>query len=451
MSTDHLIFLSIPGLRPKDVDAERAPTLYRWQQKGVMCELAPAFPCVTSPVQASMWTGIGPDRHGVIANGFYYRDRREVEFWVARNGIIEGEQVWEALDRARPGHTSAAWHAQNIKNAAASYIVTPAPIHESDGTTRLWCYSKPDELYSELIERFGHFPLQHYWGPLANIESTKWILNAAAWLVERAAPNFHWIYVPHLDYAAQKFGPDSAQAARAVAELDEQLASFELRVRDSAIGNGVVFLAVGEYALTDVTGVIHPNRLLRDAGLLSVKEIDGEEQIDYEASAAFAMVDHQLAHVYVNAADEQRRRLVVSRVVQLFRGVDGIEHVVADADRAELGINHARSGDVVLACDPAHWLAYYWWFDDARAPAFARTVDIHSKPGYDAVELFFDPASKSIPLDASLIRGSHGAPAVDARQRTALICSQPSRSLNLSRIYRDVDMKRVVLELLSAM
>ncbi|MCH8149220.1 MAG: alkaline phosphatase family protein, partial [Planctomycetes bacterium] len=192
MTTQHLIVLAVPGLRPGDVDRKTTPTLFDWANQGAIAELTPTFPCVTSPVQANMLTGTPPAKHGVIANGFFQRDRDEVEFWVAPNEIVRGEHVWDALRKSYPGYTTAVWHLQNIKQAGADFIVTPAPIHEPDGTTKLWCYSKPDGLYEELLAALGHFPLQHYWGPMANIESTKWILTAAAWLIDRHAPNLHW-------------------------------------------------------------------------------------------------------------------------------------------------------------------------------------------------------------------------------------------------------------------
>jgi hypothetical protein len=449
MTFNNLIFLSLPGLRPRDIDEARTPTLYAWANRGAMAELTPTFPCVTSCVQASMLTGTPPSEHGVIANGFYHRDRHEVEFWVGHNNAIAGEQVWEAIRRRRPRLTSAAWHTQNIKGAAADFIVTPAPIHASDGTTKLWCYSKPDGLYQQLLDDLGHFPLQHYWGPLSNIESTKWILRAAAWLIDRHAPNFHWIYLPHLDYASQKFGPNSPQATAALSELDRELAWFAERVAVSRIGKDAAFLVVGEYAMTDVSGVVYPNRVLREAGLLAVREEHGAESIDLARCAAFAMVDHQFAHVYVESSHQNREReRAVNRVVELFRGVPGIADVYAGAERAAIGATHERCGDVILVCDDAHWLAYYWWLDDAAAPPFARTVDIHRKPGYDPIELFFDPATRGIPLDASLVKGSHGVPATDPRQRTALICSLPSRAVDSGRCYRDTDFKGVCLNLL---
>lgn len=440
--TKHLIYLSIPGLRSRDVaDSSLAPTLHGWAGSGVLAEIAPSFPCVTSSVQASTWTGAGPGDHGVIANGFYHRDRREVEFWVARNGIIEGEQLWDVI--ASKGElTSAVWHAQNIKDAAADYIVTPEPIHEADGGMKLWCYSKPEGLYQRLLdEGLGHFPLQHYWGPLANIESSKWIIEAAKWLIEQHDPNFHYIYLPHLDYAAQKFGPDSRQANEAVRELDRLLAGFRDFVASSPAGRDAIFLIASEYAMTDVSGVIYPNIVLREAGLLQMKDTDDGVLIDFAASAAFAMVDHQCAHIYASPD-------CVDTVVGLFRDREGIDGVYAGNERGAIGLNHARSGEVVLSARDDHWFAYYWWLRESAAPTFARTVDIHRKPGYDAVELFFDPGTKGIPLNPALVRGSHGTPAVEARHRGAIVCSSATPFVEAATVYRDVDVKRMILGLL---
>jgi hypothetical protein len=446
MTTEHLVFLSVPGLRPRDIDKDNTPTLYSWANVGALAEIIPTFPCVTSCVQASMLTGTPPSVHGVIANGFYHRERREVEFWVGHNDVIVGEQIWDAIRRRRPGFTSAVWHAQNIKGAAADFIVTPAPIHEPDGKMKLWCYSKPDGLYQQLLDAMGHFPLQHYWGPLSNIDSTKWVLNAAVWLTKKHCPNLHWIYIPHLDYAAQKFGPNSPQAQNALKELDQCLAEFARRI--TALSDETVFLIAGEYALTDVAGVVYPNRLLRETGLLTIREDGGREYLDFKNSTAFALVDHQFAHVYVNSNQSPERKRGVSRVVDLFTNVAGIAAVHAGEDRARIGMDHPRSGDVILVCDDAHWLAYYWWFDDAAAPPFARTVDIHRKPGYDPVELFFDPVAKGIPLNATLVKGSHGIPATMSSQRTALICSVASKTVQTGSTYRDKDVKRISLEFL---
>ncbi len=439
MAKDHLFFLSIPGLRPGDITQGQTPTLYGWANAGALAELTPTFPCVTSSVQACFWTGGGAESHGVIANGFYDRSRAAVEFWVARNDVIGGEQVWDALRAARPGLTSAVWHAQNIKDCGADFIVTPEPIHEADGTTKLWCYSKPDGLYQKLLDELGHFPLQHYWGPLANIESTRWILRAAARLHETHAPNFHWVYLPHLDYASQKYGPHSEQATEALRELDAELAAFATQIEGGEHGDNVMYVVAGEYALTDVTGVVYPNRALREAELLSVHAYDEAEEIDLAGSTSFAMVDHQLMHVFVSDPAQ------VDRTAEVIAALPGVARVMVGDERRALGVGHPRSGEVVAVAEDDHWFAYYWWLDDRNAPGFARTVDIHRKPGYDPVELFVDTATASIPLDATLVKGSHGAPATEAKHRTALICSEPSGFIVTGQGYRDTDVKRLTL------
>jgi predicted AlkP superfamily pyrophosphatase or phosphodiesterase len=444
MTTDHLIFFCVAGLRPGDIDKAKTPTLYGWANEGALAVLTPSFPCLTSCVQATMWTGLPPGEHGVIANGFFQRDRREVEFWVAHNDVITGEQIWDAIHAGRGDFTSAVWHAQNIKGAGADFIVTPAPIHTADGGTKLWCYSKPDGLYQQLLDALGHFPLQHYWGPLANVESTRWILDAASWLIEKHSPNFHWIYIPHLDYAAQKFGPNSAEMRTALMELDRELARFAQKVEESPVGRRVVYLVAGEYALTDVSGALYPNRVLREAGLLAVREENGGEYLDLEKSTAFAMVDHQIAHVYVNQSEAQAS----ARAAGLLEDLPGIAGVYVGDDRRKIGLNHCHSGDIVLVAEDTRWFAYYWWLDDEAAPPFARTVDIHRKPGYDPVELFLDPVRKEIPLNAELVKGSHGVPAAAARHRAALICSAASTVVQTGETYRDTDIKRMILELL---
>ncbi|MFQ5414573.1 MAG: alkaline phosphatase family protein [Phycisphaerae bacterium] len=452
MPTEHVVFLSVPGLRPGDITTTQTPTLHGWARRGGLAELVPTFPCVTSPVQATMLTGTPPADHGVIANGFFDRDRRDVAFWVARHDVVAGEPLWDAARRRRDC-VSAVWHAQNIKGAGADYIVTPAPIHNPDGTTQPWCYAKPDGLYAELVGDLGHFPLHHYWGPLASIESTRWILQAAVWLAGRRRPHVQWVYVPHLDYAAQKFGPDSAQAADALVALDALLGDFADGIARAAAGADVAYLVAGEYAMTNVTGAVYPNRMLRDAGLLRVTQRDGAEYLDLVRSTAFAMVDHQFAHVYVSPPSREH----IARTCDAFRGAAGVATVLArgggpggEADRTAVGLDHERSGDVILIADDDRWFAYYWWLDDAAAPPFARTVDIHNKPGYDPVELFFDDATKGIPLDASLVKGAHGVPATDPRHRTALVASMPVAGVSDGGTYRDTDVKRMVLDLLGA-
>ena len=444
MSAKTVIFVSIPGLRRRDL--AHMPRLQKLAAGGSSCDLIPSFPCVTSPVQASLLTGTTPDKHGIIGNGFYHRERGEVEMWVGRNVLVQGKQIWDVLKNR--GITSAAWMTQNIKDAAADYIVTPEPIHHPDGRMDLWCYSTPDGLYKELLNDLGHFPLMNYWGPMTNIKSTEWIINAALWLIQRKRPQFNHVYVPHLDYAAQKFGPNAQQQIQACGEADQQLGRLFDGV--SALGVDATHLVVGEYAMTDVSRVIYPNRILRDAGML---QIDLEtrpfapppgpprpppppgphEYLNVKKSKALAVVDHQFAHVYVQDKTD------IDGVAGMFEGVPGIAHAYYGDDRKQVNLSHQRSGEVVLVCEPDTWLAYYWWNDDAKAPPFARTVDIHSKPGYDPVEMFIDPPTMSIPLNAKLIKGSHGAPAKSPDQYGACVSSTrdlPSGSIKDTDIFQ---------------
>jgi predicted AlkP superfamily pyrophosphatase or phosphodiesterase len=432
----HVVLLSIPGLRDRDLAA--MPNLSAFAAGGARAALVPSFPAVTCPVQASMTTGRLPSEHGVIANGFYWRYKHEVEMWTGWNTIIEQRQIWDRLREHDPSITSAVWFALNSKGCGADFICTPAPIHNPDGSESLWCYTKPELMYGELRDALGHFPLKHFWGPLAGIPSTAWIIASAIWAAERHRPNFFYVYLPHLDYAAQKFGPNSDAATKSLMELDAE--SGKLRVGfESAYGSPPLWLIASEYAISPVDHVTYPNRILREAGLIAVQNTDEGELLDLRQSRAFAMVDHQFSHIFIDDADAA----TLSRVVALFENRPGIGKVLAGESLAEHGLNHARSGEVVLISEPNSWQASYWWPDDARAPSFARTVDIHRKPGYDPVELFFDPVTKSIPLDATLVRGSHGAPATSANQQGVLLASQGGIIAN--RTYRDTDVAALIL------
>lgn len=410
MGGPHVIFLSLPHLRPQDV--ARMPTLDALRRAGAATSLIPQFPALTWPAQTTLMTGVGPDEHGVIANGFYWRDRGEVEMWTAWNSVVEAPQVWDRLNAEAPGLSSAVWFPLYTKGAKATFGLTPAPIHQPDGTETMWCYSRPDGLYAELLEQFGHFPLHRFWGPGASIEGSRWIADTAAWLFARHRPNFFFIYLPHLDYAAQRSGPDSDEAMTALGELDAVIADFFGAV--GAPSEDVRVIVAGEYVITPVKGAILPNRLLREAGLVALKEGDGGLVLSPKESKAWALCDHQVAHVYVQDG-------LVDAVAAMFRGMDGIEWVGVGEGRGAL--DHPRSGEVVLLAERDRWFAYPWWFEESEAPRFARTVDIHRKPGYDPVELFVDPTTGGIPLDPGLVRGSHGRGGDDPACRTLLITS----------------------------
>jgi predicted AlkP superfamily pyrophosphatase or phosphodiesterase len=422
---DTVILLSVPGLRAADVAS--MPNLKKLTDGGDQTTLVPSFPCVTCTAQVNMTTGNLPRKTGVVANGFYWRDKHKVEMWTAWNEAVEQPQIWDILSQHDESIKSAAWFPLLSKGCGADFICTPAPIHNPDGSESLWCYTKPTEMYGELRDALGHFPLMNFWGPLANIKSTAWIIDSAIECAKKHHPHFFYIYLPHLDYAAQKFGPDSAQATAALTELDNVIG--KLVAEFSAAYEQIpdehrqppLYLIASEYVITPVNHVTYPNRVLREAGLLAVNQTDAGELIDFKNSKAFAMVDHQFSHVYVKDADPN----VIEQVKKLFAGKEGFSEVLAGEERAVYDLDHANSGEVVLISTPESWQAYYYWLDDSAAPKFARTVDIHQKPGYDPVELCMDIATRSVPLDATIIKGSHGAPAKEESQRGVLLTSAP--------------------------
>ncbi len=418
------------------------PHLSRLVQKGDRVPLVPSFPAVTCPVQANMTTGVLPTEHGVIANGFYWQNEQQrgpgrgrpgsprlsepsrprpgpknsVEMWTTGNDCIERPQIWDLLHTHDSSLTSAVWFPLHSKGCGADFLCTPAPIHNPDGSESLWCATRPEAMYGELQETLGHFPLKHFWGPLAGIASSAWIVASALYAAAVHRPNFFYIYLPHLDYAAQKSGPDSQEALAALTELDDELGKLIVGM-EQAYDTEPLWIIASEYTITPVDDVVYPNRRLREAGLLAVDEEEDGEHLNFEKSAAWALADHQFSHVFVRDAD----RSTIRRVVELFENQSGIAEVLSEESLVRYGLHHPRSGEVVLVSEPHSWQAYYWWLEDARAPQFARTVDIHRKPGYDPVELFYDPVAKGIPLDATLVRGSHGAPAVEKPEGVLLV------------------------------
>jgi predicted AlkP superfamily pyrophosphatase or phosphodiesterase len=435
-----ICFLTIPGLRQQDLS--RLPNLTQLFSDGSQTRIQHQFPCVTWPSQANMLTGKRVAEHGVIANGFYWRETQQVEMWTAWNEKIQSPQIWDVMRQRNPKLKSAAWFPMLSKGCGADYVCMPAPIHKSDGSEELWCYTKPQEFYGDLLNQLGHFPLKHFWGPLANIKSTDWIVDSAVAAAKKFKPDFFYIYLPHLDYAAQKAGPDSEAAMQALVELNATLGRFAQALQAIDGQNLVRWIAASEYVITQVDHVTYPNRILREAGLLQVRSDEaGKELIDFENSKAWALVDHQFSHVFVKDRDES----VIKQVCELFRSLDGIAEVLAGSARDTQAMSHERSGDVILISTRNSWQAYYWWQSDELAPAFAHTVDIHRKPGYDPVELFFDMATKSVPLDATLVKGSHGAPARDPDQQGVLLISE---SMELPELVADTAIFDITLKML---
>ena len=395
---------------------DATPRLKAFADGGAMVPLGGVTPAVTAAVQSTYLTGLPPSGHGAVGNGWLFRDTMEVRLWQQSNRLVQAPKVWEAA----PGITCANlcwWFAMY---SSADVTVTPRPMYPADGRKIPDCYTKPGDLRDRLQAELGQFPLFKFWGPAASIDSTKWIAEAAKLVDAQFDPTLSLVYLPHLDYDLQKKGPALDGIRGPLGELDAVAGDLI----DFYEGRGARVIVLSEYGIVPVSRPVHPNRILRSAGLIAYRMELGREVLDIGGSEAFAMADHQLAHVYVR--DPAR----IGEVRALVEGVPGVGEVLDEAGKREYGLDHDRSGELVLIAEPDSWFTYYYWEDDAKAPDYARTVDIHRKPGYDPVELFLDPAIKVpplaigsrlmrkklgfrtlldvIPMDASLVRGSHG-------------------------------------------
>lgn len=398
----NLLVINIPGLCPEHLyQAELLPNITSLAHQGSVAKLRPPIPAVTLPVQASLLTGTYPCEHGVVANGFFNKSRREITFWEQSADLVKRPRIWTRIRQERPDFKTAALFWQNIMFADIDVVVTPKPLHLEDRLIS-WCYSKPKGLYDQLASRFGSFPLHHYWGPLAGLQASKWITEAAIMILKQESPNLTLVYLPHLDYNTQRFGPDAPIIQEDIAAVDQLVG----QLKEQALNTGEMdVMLFSEYSMSTVKGVVFPNLILREAGLLSVRVIEEKEYLDIELSKAVAMVDHQAAHIYCKYD-------VREEVKSIFEQTMGIDKVFYKEELGGIGLNHPKSGDLFLLSQPDHWFAYYWWplEESSKAPPFAETVDIHRKPGYDPLELFMDPITKKIPLQPELIKGSHGHP-----------------------------------------
>lgn len=403
-----------------------APRLSAWRASAALTRIGAAFPAVTCTAQANYLTGQPPSAHGVVGNGWYVREDCEVRFWRQSNKLVQQPCVWDAARQRDPAFTCANLFWWFNMYSTVDYSVTPRPMYPADGRKIPDVYTTPASLRHELQGRLGAFPLFKFWGPQASIASSQWIAEAAKYVEQKFSPTLTLIYVPHLDYNLQRIGGRADAAAADVRQVDEVCADLVTFYENA----GAQVIVLSEYGLRDVTTAVHVNQVLRTRGLIAVREELGRELLDAGASAAFAVADHQVSHVYVNDGarlDEVRRVL---------EETPGIERVLdADGKRA-YSIDHSRSGELVAIARADAWFTYYYWLDERRAPDFARTVDIHRKPGYDPVELFLDPAIQIpaltvgwklarkqlgfrtlldvIPLDATLVKGSHGRrPAIE--------------------------------------
>ncbi|WP_017973319.1 alkaline phosphatase family protein [Actinopolyspora halophila] len=449
-----VLLLDVVGMTPALL--KHMPNLRAIATEGFQAELGTVFPAVTCPVQSSLLTGRYPGEHGVVGNGWFFRDIGEVFFWRQYNGLVQGEKVWQAARELAPDYRTSNvcwWYAMGMDT---DDTVTPRPIYHADGRKSPDCYTRPAELRDELTAEFGTFPLFNYWGPTASLASSRWIAAATRHVMITRNSDLTMAYVPHLDYDLQRYGPDSPQAARAAREVDGVLEPLLRHAREQ----GVSVVALSEYGITPADRPVDINRALRGERLLNVHTQAGMEYLDPWSSRAFAVADHQVAHVYVDDPGDLRR---TREVVAALPGVDE----VLDADgKARYGLDHQRAGDLVAIAEPNAWFTYYYWFDDERAPDFATHVEIHRKPGYDPAELFMNPrdswvrlraatavARKKlglryrmnvVPLDPTPVRGSHGRLPDRPQDGPVLLCSDPTSA---RQRYHVTEVKDLLLRL----
>jgi predicted AlkP superfamily pyrophosphatase or phosphodiesterase len=431
------VVLNVVGLSARDLESGEMPHLTQFAKRGSMSKISPAFPAVTCTAQSDYLTGERPSVHGIVGNGWYDRALSEVHFWKQSNRLVQAPKVWDKLhQRSNKLRIANLFWWYNM-GTQADISVTPRPNYLADGGKVFDIATYPYEIKNSLKADLGEFPFKNFWGPAAGLASSKWIARAAQWIEQNQKPDLNLIYLPHLDYDLQRFGPNSPQARQAKIDIDnlvgELIDFFEKR--------GVEILILSEYAITEVNQVVPLNRVLRKHGLLKVKNELGTEILDTFNSQAFAVVDHQVAHVVVQ--DESKR----DEVRKILENTDGVEKVLDSAAQKNLKLSHDRSGDFVVVAKKNAWFSYYWWSDDDRAPDFARTVDIHRKPGYDPAELLIDSSIgvpliniawfllkkrlglrallKLTPLSGERIKGSHGRVPEDPLDWPVIISSQP--------------------------
>jgi predicted AlkP superfamily pyrophosphatase or phosphodiesterase len=429
------LVLNVVGLTPALL--AHAPYLQALARQGGMRPLTTVLPAVTTTVQSSMLTGLLPRDHGIVANGWYFRDLSEIWLWRQSNRLVAGEKVWEAARKRDPSFTCAKLFWWYNMYAQVDWAITPRPMYLADGRKLPDIHTHPADLRDRLQGTLGTFPLFQFWGPGAGIASSRWIAQSAEQVLKAHQPTLTLVYLPHLDYDLQRYGPNHNAIPAQVAAVDA-LCGPLIEQTQKRGGHVVV---VSEYGITEVSRPVHINRALRQAGWLKVRVERGLEQLDAGASDAFAVADHQLAHVYV------ARPELLPEVAACLRALPGVESVLDDEGKRAAGLDHARSGELVAVAKADSWFTYYHFLDDARAPDFARTVDIHRKPGYDPVELFIDPtirlpklavvsrlARKAIGmrylmdvigLDATIVRGSHGRPTDRPEEGPLVITSKP--------------------------
>ena len=486
---NRLAVINVVGLT-ESLIGEHTPHIAEFRRRGALAHIAPAFPAVTCTAQSNYLTGATPTRHGIVGNGWYNRELAEVHFWKQSNHLVQADKIWDELRVRVPNFTCAKLFWWFNMHSRVDYSITPRPMYPADGRKIFDIYTQPGKIRHEIKKDLGEFPFFGFWGPAAGIKTpqgsadcaTRWIAESAKWIESKYAPTLNLIYLPHLDYNLQRHGtyigstgvspvlsgvpPESLKlptdktdhdGIRRDAEFNRRDACAtnpkihdDLRAIDAIVGDltkffglrGVKVVLLSEYGITNVDTPIHLNRIFRQQGWLTIRDELGLEILDAGASKVFAVADHQIAHIYLNDSSlESKGRDVLEKQVEVDVAVLGVK------EKAEMGIDHPRAGDLIAIAPENAWFTYYYWLDDSHAPDFARTVDIHRKPGFDPVELFLDPKiplpklkiawrllqkqlgfrmlMDVVPLDAWLVKGSHGRRPADRKDWPVFITERP--------------------------
>ncbi len=358
--------------------------------------LAGMFPALTCPVQATMRTAVPASSHGIVGNGFFSTELWKPLFWEQSSRLMQGPRIWD--DLRRRGGTVGQLFIQQSLGPDADVVYSPAPIHKHHGGMILESIALPEALHTRLHKTLGVFSLQSYWGPLASIRSSRWITAATESVMAHERPNLLYSYIPHLDYALQRYGPESGAAQKACRQLDALIARLLVQSRSQGYDT-VIF---GDYPITTATGVVSPNKTLRQRGWLRTRQVKRMAYPYLPGSQAFCVVDHQIAHVHV------WDKGALQAVREALQAMEGVDRILDGPAKTEAGIDHPRSGDLVLVAKRGYWFDYRWWDNSQEAPDYATHVDIHNKPGYDPCELFFGWPPMGISQEPSRIRGTHG-------------------------------------------
>tara|TARA_R110002073_G_scaffold259484_2_gene422569 strand:+ start:1922 stop:3286 length:1365 start_codon:yes stop_codon:yes gene_type:complete len=432
------------------------PNLFNLKNRGDFSRIETITPAVTCSVQATFLTGTMPDKHGIVANGWFDRQYNEVWFWRQSNKLIQSEKVWEAAKKLNNKFTCANMFWWYNMATSVDFAVTPRPMYPADGRKIPDCHTKPAELRHTLTEKLGPFPLFNYWGPMTSIDSSRWITEASKIVWHSKNPTLMLVYLPYLDYNLQRHGPQSPEISDDISLVDQLCGELI----DMASNDNANVIVLSEYAVTPVDKPIHINRALRQSGLLQVRYELGLDQLDLANSRAFAVSDHQISHIYVNISED------IPGVKKLIESLDGVDEVLSDeGSKQNYNLNHGRSGDLIALAKPNAWFTYYFWMNDHCAPDYARTVDIHRKPGFDPVELFYDSTIRGlpiaiawklfkkklgfrqlldvIPLNAELIKGSHGLVHHSEQHSPVVITSEQNQ---LSNVTPACDIKQLILD-----